>query len=52
MTGSFRHTAAVSAAMSRVLSLKFTHELKYVNSPVVGFEKTDRLLSAAFVAKF
>jgi putative salt-induced outer membrane protein YdiY len=48
----FRHTAAVAAAMSRVLSLKFTHELKYVNAPVFGFEKTDRLLSAAFVAKF
>ena len=48
----FRHIAAVSAAMSRVLSLKLTHELKYVNAPVLGFEKTDRLLSAAFVAKF
>ena len=48
----FRHTASVSAAVSRIFSLKLAHELKYVNAPVIGFEKTDRLLSAAVVAKF
>ena len=48
----FRHVAAVTAAMTDLLSLKFSHELKFVNAPVTGFEKTDRLLSAAFVAKF
>ena len=48
----FRNAFGVSAAMTRVLSLKLAHEVKYVNSPVEGFEKTDRLLSAAVVAKF
>ena len=48
----FRNAFSVSAAMTRVLSLKLSHEVKYVNAPVEGFEKTDRLLSAAVVAKF
>lgn len=48
----FRNSLAVSAAMTRLLSLKVAHELKYVNAPVEGFEKTDRVLSAAVVAKF
>ena len=48
----FRNAFAVTAAMTRLLSLKLSHEVKYVNSPVEGFEKTDRLLSAAVVAKF
>ena len=48
----FRNSFGVSAAMTRVLSLKLAHEIKYVNAPVEGFEKTDRLLSAAVVAKF
>ena len=48
----FRNAFGVSAAMTRVLSLKLAHEIKYVNAPVEGFEKTDRLLSAAVVAKF
>jgi len=48
----FRNAFSVSASMTRTLSLKLSHELKYVNAPVEGFEKTDRLLSAAVVAKF
>ena len=48
----FRNSFGVSAALSRILSLKVAHELKFVNAPVFGFEKTDRVLSAAVVAKF
>lgn len=48
----FRNSLAVSTAMTRVFSLKVAHDVKYVNAPVFGFEKTDRLLSAAVVAKF
>ena len=48
----FRNGFAVTATMTRLLSLKVAHELKFVNAPVVGFEKTDRVLSAAIVAKF
>ena len=48
----FRNAFAVTATMTRVLSLKVAHELKFVNAPVEGFEKTDRLLSAAIVVKY
>jgi putative salt-induced outer membrane protein YdiY len=48
----FRNSLALSAAMTRVFSLKVAHEVKYVNAPVEGFKKTDRILSAAIVAKF
>ena len=48
----FRNAFAVTATMTRLLSLKVAHELKFVNAPVQGFEKTDRLLSAAIVAKW
>lgn len=48
----FGNALALTAAMSRVFSLKLSHELKFNNSPVAGFEKTDRLMSAAVVAKF
>jgi putative salt-induced outer membrane protein len=43
---------AVTAAMSRVFSLKLSHDLKFLNAPVPGFEKTDTITSVAFVAKF
>jgi putative salt-induced outer membrane protein YdiY len=48
----FTNAFAVSAAMTRVLSLKLSHDIKFNNSPVPGFEKTDRITSAAIVAKF
>jgi putative salt-induced outer membrane protein len=48
----FTNALAVSAAMTRVLSLKLSHDVKFNNSPVPGFEKTDRVTSAAIVAKF
>jgi putative salt-induced outer membrane protein len=48
----FGNALAVTSALTGLLSLKLSHELKYVNAPVVGFEKTDTLLSFALVAKF
>lgn len=46
------NTAALSASMTSVLSLKFTHELQYAHEPVPGFGRTDTRLAAALVAKF
>ena len=43
---------ALTAAMSRVFSLKLSHDLKFNNAPVAEFEKSDRLMSVALVAKF
>jgi putative salt-induced outer membrane protein len=48
----FGNAFALTAVMTRVLSLKLSHDVKFNNSPVVGFEKTDRLTSVALVAKF
>jgi putative salt-induced outer membrane protein YdiY/ketosteroid isomerase-like protein len=47
-----RNTLAVTTTMTRRLSLKVAHDLKYVNLPAPGFATTDRSLSAALVAKF
>jgi hypothetical protein len=38
--------------LTQVLSLKLAHDVKVNNSPVTGFEKTDRITSFALVAKF
>ena len=48
----FNNAVAISAAITKVLSLKLSHDIKFNNSPVPGFEKTDRITSAAIVAKF
>lgn len=48
----FANAFAVTAAMTRAFSLKLSHDLKFNNAPVAGFEKTDRLMSVALVAKF
>jgi putative salt-induced outer membrane protein YdiY len=48
----FNHAVALTAAITSVVSLKASHELKHVNAPVPGFEKTDTLMSVALVAKF
>jgi putative salt-induced outer membrane protein YdiY len=48
----FNNALALTAAISRVFSLKAQHEVKHVNAPVPGFEKTDTLMSVALVAKF
>lgn len=48
----FGNAFALSAAITRVFSLKLSHDTKFNNSPVPGFEKTDRLTSVALVASF
>jgi putative salt-induced outer membrane protein len=46
------NTAAVTAKLTTVLSLKVSNIVRYVNEPVLGFETTDTLTSVALVAKF
>lgn len=48
----FGNAFALAAAITRVFSLKLSHDTKFNNSPVPGFEKTDRLTSVALVARF
>jgi putative salt-induced outer membrane protein len=48
----FSNTFALTAALTRLFSLKLSHELKFVNAPVPTFEKTDTQLSVALVASF
>jgi putative salt-induced outer membrane protein YdiY len=48
----FSNAFAISAAITQIFSLKLSHDVKFNNSPVPGFEKTDRVTSAALVAKF
>jgi putative salt-induced outer membrane protein len=38
--------------LSRILTVRMSHELKHVNRPVPGFRKTDTVISAALVTKF
>jgi putative salt-induced outer membrane protein YdiY len=46
------HVAALSARLTTLLSLKLSHTIRYTNSPVTSFEKTDTITSVALVAKF
>ena len=48
----FGNALALTAAITSVFSLKASHEVKHVNAPVPGYEKTDTLISVALVAKF
>lgn len=48
----FGDTLAVSASLNRTLSLKLSYQVKYLNRPVPGYEKTDTIASAAVVATF
>lgn len=43
---------SVTVAISRLLSVKVSHEVKQLNRPVAGFGRTDTIVSAALVAKF
>jgi hypothetical protein len=38
--------------MTRVFSLKLSHELKFLNAPVATFKKTDTVFAVTLVAKF
>jgi len=48
----FSDTAAIAASLNRTLSLKLSYQVKFLNRPVPGFDKTDTIVSAAVVAKF
>jgi putative salt-induced outer membrane protein YdiY len=48
----FSNTFAFTTTLTRLLSVKLSHELKYTNAPVPGFGRTDRQLSATLVATF
>jgi putative salt-induced outer membrane protein len=48
----FGNALALTAAITRVFSLKLSHDLKFNHAPVAGFQKTDRITSAAVVARF
>ncbi len=47
-----QNTASLSVAMTRVFSVRVSHELKRTARPVIGFEKNDTILGAALVARF
>lgn len=48
----FGNAFALTATVTRILSLKLSHDFKFNHSPVAGFERTDRLASVALVARF
>jgi putative salt-induced outer membrane protein len=48
----YSNALALSAALSRLFSLKVSHTLSYLNEPVPGFGSSDTIISAALVAKF
>ena len=46
------NTFSISVAINKILSLKASHNLQYLNEPVTGFGRTDTITSIALVAKF
>jgi putative salt-induced outer membrane protein YdiY len=46
------NTVSVTVAMTRVLSVRFSHDLKHTARPVIGFGKNDTIAAAALVARF
>lgn len=47
-----QQTAAVTARLTQLLSLKVANTIRYVSDPVPGFKGTDTMTSIALVAKF
>ena len=46
------NAVSVSASITKVLALKLSHQLVYLNSPVPGKKSTDTTVLATLVAKF
>jgi len=46
------HTAAVTARLTGLLSLKVSHTIRFANQPPPGFENTDTDMAVALVPKF
>jgi putative salt-induced outer membrane protein YdiY len=51
-TWRLQHAIALTAKVADPLSLKISNQLRYVDEPVVGFEQTDTITSAALVLSF
>ena len=51
-TWRLQHAIALTAKVAAPLSLKISNLLRYVDEPVVGFEQTDTITSAALVLSF
>ena len=47
-----QNTVTLSVTMTRLLSLKLSHDLEYVARPVAGFEPSDTIVAAALVLRF
>ena len=48
----YANAAALAAKITKILSLKLSNTIRFVNAPVAGFKKTDVVSSVALVAKF
>ena len=48
----FRNALAVTASLTRRVSIKLSHELNFANAPAAGFGRTDTVLAAALVVRF
>ncbi len=48
----FANEVAATAALTSLFSLKVSHKLSYLNTPVPGFKSTDTISAAALVATF
>jgi putative salt-induced outer membrane protein len=51
-TWRLNHTIALTARVASILSLKVSNQLRFVDVPVPGFERTDSVTSAALVMGF
>jgi putative salt-induced outer membrane protein YdiY len=51
-TWRLNHTIALTARIAAIFSLKLSNQLRFVDEPVPGFERTDSLTSAALVMGF
>jgi putative salt-induced outer membrane protein len=48
----YANTAALTAKVTTIFSLKLSNAIRYVHQPVVGFKNTDVITAIALVAKF
>ena len=48
----FRNAFAATTTLTRLLSVKLSHELNFAHAPAAGFGRTDTVLSAALALKF
>jgi putative salt-induced outer membrane protein YdiY len=51
-TWRLNHLIALTARIASAFSLKVSNQLRFVDEPVPGFERTDTITSAALVVGF